>query len=89
MTLLFIPLSSKLIILPLKSQDCSFPVSFFFQWVVTNLRRFGSPDSSSFSWVFDLEGIADMYKSYEETNLWYFHLALFISHYVSKFQPRI
>lgn len=40
------------------------------QWVATNLRRSGSPDSSSFSWVFDLEGIADMYKSYEETNLW-------------------
>ncbi|KAI4332389.1 hypothetical protein L6164_017303 [Bauhinia variegata] len=42
------------------------------QWVVTNLR----PDSplhsrsSSFSWVFDLKGIAEMYRSYEETNLW-------------------
>ncbi|KAK3229902.1 hypothetical protein Dsin_001783 [Dipteronia sinensis] len=42
------------------------------QWVVTNLRLTGSPGlaSSGFSWVFDLEGIAEMYQSYEETNLW-------------------
>uniref|UniRef100_A0A803M2G0 AB hydrolase-1 domain-containing protein n=1 Tax=Chenopodium quinoa TaxID=63459 RepID=A0A803M2G0_CHEQI len=41
------------------------------QWVATNLRRSGSPNSgSSFSWVFDLDGIADMYHSFEETNLW-------------------
>ncbi|OMO88569.1 putative catalytic [Corchorus capsularis] len=43
-----------------------------FEWVVTNLRPtagIGS-SSSSFSWVFDLEGIAEMYQSYEETNLW-------------------
>ncbi|RYR10347.1 hypothetical protein Ahy_B05g078816 isoform B [Arachis hypogaea] len=43
------------------------------QWVVTNLRptnSFGSR-SSGFSWVFDLRGIAEMYQSYEETNLWY------------------
>ncbi|KAG5061612.1 hypothetical protein AAZX31_01G217200 [Glycine max] len=42
------------------------------QWVVTNLRPSGSPgsQSSSFSWVFDLRGIAEMYQSYEETNLW-------------------
>ncbi|KAK7308909.1 hypothetical protein RJT34_05239 [Clitoria ternatea] len=42
------------------------------QWVVTNLRPTSSPDSrsSSFSWVFDLKGIAEMYRSYEETNLW-------------------
>ncbi|MED6218115.1 hypothetical protein PIB30_023830 [Stylosanthes scabra] len=42
------------------------------QWVVTNLRptsSFGS-QSSGFSWVFDLRGIAEMYQSYEETNLW-------------------
>ena len=42
------------------------------QWVVTNLRptnSFGSR-SSGFSWVFDLRGIAEMYQSYEETNLW-------------------
>uniref|UniRef100_A0A1D1YB78 Putative esterase/lipase HI_0193 n=1 Tax=Anthurium amnicola TaxID=1678845 RepID=A0A1D1YB78_9ARAE len=41
------------------------------QWVATNLRRTGHPSSSpGFSWVFDLNGIADMYRSYEETNLW-------------------
>lgn len=42
------------------------------QWVVTNLRpaRPSSLTPSSFSWVFDLEGIAEMYQSYEETNLW-------------------
>lgn len=42
------------------------------QWVVTNLRQATPPGSSSsiFSWVFDLNGIADMYQSYEETNLW-------------------
>ncbi|XP_059452314.1 uncharacterized protein LOC132182957 [Corylus avellana] len=43
------------------------------QWVVTNLRPTsppGSLSSSSFSWVFDLKGIAEMYQSYEETNLW-------------------
>jgi hypothetical protein len=27
-------------------------------------------DSSGYKWVFDLEGIAHMYKSYEDTNLW-------------------
>lgn len=42
------------------------------QWVVTNLRPTSSPgsSSSSFSWSFDLKGIAEMYQSYEETNLW-------------------
>ncbi|XP_027361697.1 protein ABHD11 isoform X2 [Abrus precatorius] len=42
------------------------------QWVVTNLRPTNSSgsQSSSFSWVFDLKGIAEMYQSYEETNLW-------------------
>ncbi|XP_020230006.1 abhydrolase domain-containing protein C22H12.03 [Cajanus cajan] len=42
------------------------------QWVVTNLRPTSSPgsQSSGFSWVFDLRGIAEMYQSYEETNLW-------------------
>ncbi|KAG8054478.1 hypothetical protein GUJ93_ZPchr0001g30679 [Zizania palustris] len=43
------------------------------QWVATNLRR-SSPlhslSSSSFSWIFDLDGISEMYRSYEETNLW-------------------
>ncbi|RXH92489.1 hypothetical protein DVH24_033385 [Malus domestica] len=42
------------------------------QWVVTNLRPTNSLGSSpsTFPWVFDLKGIAEMYKSYEETNLW-------------------
>lgn len=26
--------------------------------------------TSGYQWVFNLEGIADMYKSYEDTNLW-------------------
>ncbi|KAI4320228.1 hypothetical protein MLD38_033731 [Melastoma candidum] len=42
------------------------------QWVATNLRP--TTDSSSsvpaFTWAFDLNGIAEMFKSYEETNLW-------------------
>ncbi|XP_057974654.1 uncharacterized protein LOC131162324 [Malania oleifera] len=42
------------------------------QWVVTNLRQTSHPgsSSSSFSWVFDLNGIYEMFQSYEETNLW-------------------
>ncbi|CAL5434550.1 unnamed protein product [Camellia sinensis] len=40
-------------------------------WVVTNLRQSSTSGSSpsSFSWVFDLNGIAEMYESYEATNL--------------------
>ncbi|VFQ95476.1 unnamed protein product [Cuscuta campestris] len=42
------------------------------QWVVTNLRQTNPPGTSpsSFSWMFDLKGIAEMYQSYEETNMW-------------------
>ncbi|XP_052203654.1 uncharacterized protein LOC127808948 isoform X2 [Diospyros lotus] len=42
------------------------------QWVVTNLRQSSTSGSSPscFSWMFDLHGIAEMYHSYEETNLW-------------------
>ncbi|XP_017248207.1 uncharacterized protein LOC108219331 [Daucus carota subsp. sativus] len=42
------------------------------QWVVTNLRQTGPPNASSpgFSWAFDLDGISEMYQSYEVTNLW-------------------
>ncbi|XP_057516849.1 uncharacterized protein LOC130798027 isoform X1 [Amaranthus tricolor] len=41
------------------------------QWVATNLQRSSSVNSElSFSWAFDLEGIAEMYHSFEETNLW-------------------
>ncbi|XP_010421916.1 PREDICTED: uncharacterized protein LOC104707289 [Camelina sativa] len=41
------------------------------QWVVTNLRPTG-PSCSSFSWTFDLDGISQLYQSYEDTNLWNF-----------------
>ncbi|KAF2563864.1 hypothetical protein F2Q70_00017317 [Brassica cretica] len=41
------------------------------QGVVTNLRPTG-PSCSSFSWTFDLDGISQLYQSYEETNLWNF-----------------
>ncbi|MFS7983676.1 putative palmitoyl-CoA hydrolase [Helianthus anomalus] len=41
------------------------------QWVVTNLRQTNRSNSSSgFSWMFNLDGIAEMYQSYEDTNLW-------------------
>lgn len=43
------------------------------KWVATSLRPVSQPGTSSlprFSWIFDLKGIAEMYKSYEETNLW-------------------
>lgn len=42
------------------------------QWVATNLRQRDPTGSSptSFTWAFNLKGIADMYQSYEETNLW-------------------
>jgi len=42
---------------------------FLVQWVITNLRPTG-PSASSFSWTFDLDGIAELYQSYEDTNLW-------------------
>ncbi|CAA0394408.1 unnamed protein product [Arabidopsis thaliana] len=41
------------------------------QWVITNLRPTG-PSASSFSWTFDLDGITELYQSYEDTNLWNF-----------------
>ncbi|PNW80265.1 hypothetical protein CHLRE_08g384600v5 [Chlamydomonas reinhardtii] len=42
------------------------------RWVVTNLRPVpgGSPSAGPFSWTFDLDGIADLYSSYETTALW-------------------
>lgn len=46
---------------------------FCVQWVATNLRRsspVGPRSSSSYSWIFDLNGISEMYNSYEDTNLW-------------------
>lgn len=43
----------------------SLPVA---RWVTTNLRAVQG--SSHLHWTFDLDGIADMYDSYEETSLW-------------------
>lgn len=40
------------------------------QWMTTNLKAITKGEGSGYKWVFDLEGIADMYKSYEDTNLW-------------------
>ncbi|KAM3353303.1 hypothetical protein ACQJBY_024454 [Aegilops geniculata] len=43
------------------------------RWVATNLRRSspsGPRSSPSYSWIFNLNGISEMYKSYEDTNLW-------------------
>ncbi|CAM6094325.1 unnamed protein product [Calypogeia fissa] len=38
------------------------------EWMVTNLRPVKG--TTGFYWVFDLEGVSDMYRSYTETNLW-------------------
>ncbi|GMH31246.1 hypothetical protein Nepgr_033089 [Nepenthes gracilis] len=61
--------SKRAVIDVLRQQGFSKDVA---QWVVTNLRRICHPGASSsyLSWVFDLNGIAEMYRSYEETNLW-------------------
>lgn len=41
------------------------------RWVVTNLRSSnGSAGGRDLRWTFDLDGIADMYRSYEQTSLW-------------------
>jgi len=36
------------------------------QWMTTNLK----PHGGGFEWAFDLAGIAELYASYEQTNLW-------------------
>ncbi|KAG2489137.1 hypothetical protein HYH03_012363 [Edaphochlamys debaryana] len=38
------------------------------RWVVTNLRPV--PGGGGWGWTFDLDGIAQMYSSYETTELW-------------------
>jgi hypothetical protein len=38
------------------------------QWVTTNLRP--APGSAHLRWTFDLDGIAEMYESYEASNMW-------------------
>ena len=35
-------------------------------WMTTNLRQEGT----GFTWAFDLEGIEELYRSYETTSLW-------------------
>jgi hypothetical protein len=38
------------------------------QWVTTNLRP--APGSRQLRWTFDLDGIAEMYDSYEDSSMW-------------------
>lgn len=40
------------------------------RWVATNLRPVDGRYSHKLVWTFDLAGIAEMYDSYEETQLW-------------------
>jgi len=40
------------------------------QWMGTNLKPVRGSPSGGLEWTFDLDGIADMYSSYEVTNLW-------------------
>ena len=40
------------------------------QWMTTNLRPAPGAVNGELTWTFDLEGIVDMYKSYEATDLW-------------------
>lgn len=41
------------------------------EWMTTNLRLMEGAASPAFSWNFNLQGISDMYRSYETTNLWH------------------
>ena len=40
------------------------------QWMTTNLRERPSEKGGGFDWAFDLEGIAELYSSYESHSLW-------------------
>ena len=40
------------------------------QWMTTNLKPAKNGKKGTLDWVFDLDGIKDMYSSYEMTNLW-------------------
>ena len=40
------------------------------QWMTTNLKARRGGSSAGFDWAFDLAGIAELYASYEGTNLW-------------------
>jgi len=40
------------------------------RWMTTNLRPVAGAADGSLTWSFDLDGIADLYRSYEDTCLW-------------------
>ena len=40
------------------------------QWMTTNLKPAPGATNGELTWTFDLEGIVDMYRSYEATDLW-------------------
>jgi len=40
------------------------------QWMTTNLTPVVGGSNGELTWTFDLEGIVDMYQSYEATDLW-------------------
>lgn len=56
--------------------------------MTTNLRSVESSVSPAFSWSFDLQGISDMYRSYETTNLWFvIHFVVLSTLYIMQFVP--
>eukprot|EP00897_Mesotaenium_endlicherianum_P004059 jgi/Mesen1/3681/ME000202S02768 len=69
--------SRRAVIDELSAQGFSIGIA---QWMTTNLRPAaaaaaaaptgGSAAGGGLSWIFDLDGVADMYKSYETTNFW-------------------
>lgn len=66
-------------LLCLREQNCEnagnmFSFVLVLQWMTTNLKPVEDVNGSKnpgLSWVFNLDGIASMYQSYEDTNLWY------------------
>jgi hypothetical protein len=66
------PLASRAELIDhLSARGFSLPVA---RWMTTNLKpagsNAGSNGQSGLDWAFDLDGIADMYRSYEATCLW-------------------
>lgn len=54
----------------LSQHGFSLPIA---RWMTTNLRPAAGPahvSSSGLRWGFDLDGVADMYSSYESTSMW-------------------
>jgi len=49
----------------LRSEGLSFDIA---AWVASNLRLHSS--GRGYDWIFDLEGISEMYASYERTHMW-------------------